>query len=392
MAITYSLTPIPIWVLMDLNGTVAGGGYIKTFSSLDKVSPKTVYMDAGINGNPEAWRNPIIFDLDGTQGPFYWAFDTSNPSDLYYLEAFNAQGNLLWTIDNYNPSTGSGGGGSIITNYIQTSNYIANNTFIDHVAATANPVGSTSLVIAPSNHKGFTPYLVNPVSPIGGFGVLGPDIMFNKNTLGNPTIAQDQITFPKFTLGTPSLNGSITPVDYIRYQCNNAPDGETYKNFQFPICQNVNNLSSQQMSFLLWAAVTATPVTLKIYIRQYYGSGTGSTGDTRTLIGTCVLSTTWSPFNIPFTVPNVSGNSIGNVNAQTNDDAIYIQIEMPLGSACDVLFTKPALYLGQVNPVLQFEDYDQINTINLTPRTGDIRVSLQSSAPLGWLPMNDSTI
>jgi hypothetical protein len=381
MTVAYLLAPIPKWVLLNNEGTAAGGAQLYTYHSLNKISPKAVYQDAG---GTVAWQNPIIFDLNGTAGPFYWKVDSADLSDTYYLEAYDSDGNLLWTIDDYFPP-GTGGGGNVTT-YIPFTNYITNNQFINHIADTANPIGSTNLVICPSNHKGFTPALINPI--VATYGVVGPDIRFIKNN----TNATDQITFPLFALSSAPLIGDVTPVDYIRYQCTNSPAGETYKNFQFPITQKVKNLSNTQMTFTLWAAVTATPVTINIYLRQYYGSGTAATADTRTLIGTCDLTTDWTPFNIQFAVPDVAGNSIGTPGLQTDDDAVYIQIEMPLGAACDVLFVKPCLFLGSIDPDVEFDSYDQIDSIDSTARTGDIKTSLLSSAPLGWLPMNDSSI
>jgi hypothetical protein len=91
-------------------------------------------------------------------------------------------------------------------------------------------------------------------------------------------------------------------------------------------------------------------------------------------------------------MPNVSGNSLGTPGAQTDDDAVYLQLGMPINTLCDVLFTKPKLYLGTLTNTSEFDDYDEINSINSTPRCGDIRTSLTSAAPLGWLPMNDKTI
>jgi hypothetical protein len=104
------------------------------------------------------------------------------------------------------------------------------------------------------------------------------------------------------------------------------------------------------------------------------------------------LTTTWKLFSLNFIMPDISTYSIGTLGSQTDDDAVYIHLEMPLGVPCNVSFTKPALYLGTVNPQVTFEDYDQINSINSTPRTGDIRTSLSSSAPKGWVPMNDGSI
>ena len=382
MAITYSLAPIPKWVLINNEGTVAGGAKLYTYRSLNKIQQKIVYQDAG---GTIPWTNPIIFDLNGVQGPFYWSVDSADLSDTYYLEAYDADDNLLWTLDNYFPPGGSGGGGNVTT-YVPLTNYIANNQFIDHIDDTANPVGVTNLVIAPSNHKGFTPALINPV--VSTYGTLGPDIRFVKNN----TAATDQITFPLFPLASAPLISDVTPVDYVRYQCTNSPVGETFKCFQFPICQKVKNLSNQVMSFNLWAKVTATPVTLTVYVLQYFGSGTAASAEVRTSVGTILLTTTWTPYHITLVVPDVAGKSIGTPGLQTDDDALYIQLEMPLGAPCDVLFTKPTLYLGDLDPDLDFEDYDQINSINSTPRTGDIKTSMLSSAPNGWVAMNDGSI
>jgi len=381
MAISYLLAPIPKWVLINNEGTVAGGAKLYTYRSLNKIQQKIVYQDAG---GTIPWTNPIIFDLNGVQGPFYWAVDSADLSDTYYLEAYDSDDNLLWTMDDYFPP-GTGGGGNVTT-YVPLTNYISNNQFIDHIDDTANPIGVTNLVIAPSNHKGFTPALINPV--ISTFGVVGPDIRFVKNN----TLATDQITFPLFPLASAPLIGDVTPVEYVRYQCTNSPLGETFKCFQFPITQKIKNLSNQAMTFKMWARVTATPVTLTVYVLQYFGSGTASSAEVRTSVGTLSLTTTWTNTPISLTIPDVAGKSIGTPGLQTDDDALYIQVEMPLGSPCDVLFTKPALYLGTINPDLEFDDYDQINSINSTPRTGDIKTSLLSSAPNGWVAMNDGSI
>ena len=382
MTIAALLAPIPKWVLINNEGTVAGGAKLYTYRSLNKIQHKIVYQDPGMT---IPYTNPILFDLNGTQGPFYWTVDSADLTDTYYLEAYDADDNLLWTLDDYFPP-GSGGGGGNVTTYIPLLNYIANNQFIDHIDDTANPTNTTNLVIAPSNHKGYTPALVNPI--VGTNGVLGSDIRFVKNN----TAATDQITFPQFALASAPLTGDVTPVDYIRYQCTNSPAGETYKSFQFPITQKVKNLSNQAMTFKIWARVTATPVTLTAYVRQYFGSGTAASAEVRTSVGTMALTTSWTHFNVSLTIPSVAGKSLGTPGLQTDDDALYFQLEMPLGAPCDVLFTKPALYLGTIDPNLEFQDYDQIDSITQTPRVGDIKTSLQSSASLGWVAMNDGSI
>jgi hypothetical protein len=386
MTISYLLAPTPKWVIIDNSGGVAGGAKLYTYRSLNKTEKKTVYQDPA---GTIPWTNPILFDLNGTQGPFYWAVDSTDLADTYYLEAYDAQNNLLWTVDDFYPP-GTGGGGNVTT-FIPIVNYITNNQFINHIDDIAGVIAPnnslpTNLVIAPSNHKGFTPATSSPT--VGTNGVLGPDIRFVKSN----TNAADNIFFPLFPLASYPLTGDVTPVDYVRYQCTNTPAGETYKAFQFPITQKVKNLSNQSMTCGIWAAVAATPTDINIYVRQYFGSGTAASAEVRTLIGTASLTTTWTWFPFNFAVPSVAGKSLGTPGQTTNDDAVYIQVEMPLGIPCDVYFIKPALFLGDIDPELEFDSYDQIDSINTTPRTGDVRPGYLVTAPGGWVAMNDGSI
>lgn len=383
MAITYSLGPMPKWILINNEGTVAGGGTLETFSSLNHTQHKPVYQDAG---GTIPYTNPILFDANGVQGPFYWSFDDASTDDLYFLVAKDSNGNELWTMDDYQPE-GTGGGGTV-TIYQSLTNYIGNSTFIDHIDDTASPVGSSNLVLAPSNHHGFTPDS-NPT--IGLFGALGPDIRFVKSN----TTATDQITFETFPMASaPMAPGDVTPIQFVRYQCTVSPSAETFKAFQFPICQKVKNLSNQVMTFQCWAKTEVNPVTLNVYTRQYFGSGTAASAEVRTVAGTMALTTSWQEFNIIFTVPTVAAKSLGTPGLQTGDDAMYMQIEMPLGAGalCNISFIKPTLHLGEIQPDLDFDDYDQIDSITQTPRTGDVIASLRMTPPLGWLAMNDTTI
>ena len=385
MAITYTLAPMPKWVVINNEGTVAGGAKLYTYSSLNKIQPKTVWMDSA---GTITWTNPIIFDLNGTQGPFFWEFDSAQPDELYYLVLRDSAGNVLWTMDDYGPGSGGGGGGNVTT-YLPLYNYISNNQFIDHIPDNAGPL-PVNLVVAPSNHKGFTPAVANPITST--FGVVGPDIRFVKNN----TNATDNLTFPLFFLGTDSLAPDVTPVDYVRYQCTAVGlGGELYKAFQFPITQKVKNLANKQVTFRMWARVESGTDSIEVSTIQYFGSGTGASATVRTVIGTALsLTTAWTLFTTHFTVPAVAGKSIGTPTAQTDDDALYIHVEMPLSAVCDIQFTKPALYLGTISPDEEFENYDEIYSTTMTARTGDVRTSYVANATgmPGWLLMEDKSI
>lgn len=384
MAITYVPGANPIWELINLIGELAGGAKLYTKSSLT-FADKAVYMDPA---GSTAYTNPIIFNANGTRGPFYFAFDDSNPADNYFLQAFDSDDNLLWTVNNYAPTSGGGGVGPIITTVISLENYISNGAFIDHVDSMAVAATTTNLVIAPSNHKGFTPADITPV--VGTFGVVGPDIRFVRNS----TASLDQITFETFALADNPftlLNG-VTPVEYLRYRSTNTSGGEIYKAFQFPICQKVKNLTNQSMTFQLFAMAT-TNVTLTLYSRQYYGNGTGATaelaGVTRQVVGTLPLTNIWTKYSVPVAVPNVGGNSLGTPNLQTDDDALYLQLEMPLNVNCDVSFVLPVFHLGTVGVDKDFDSYDQIYSIAQNVRTGSAMLGF-GAAPLGWVACDTS--
>lgn len=378
MAITYLQAPIIKWVIMNNQGTAAGGAKMYTYRSLNKVQQKTVYRDPA---GTIPWTNPILFDANGTEGPFYWAVDSSHLDETYYIEVYDSDDNLLWTQDDYYPP-GDGGGGNAVT-YVATDNLIANNVFIDHIDDTANPTNVTNLVIASANHKGFTPDLVNPISTSTG-GTVGPDTRFVKNN----TNATDQITFIDFPLSDGPLTDDVTPQQYLRYQCTNSPAAETYKAFQFPVCQKVKNLAGREVTFTVWAKCGSGTENITAYTRQYFGTGGSPTAEARTSFATYGLTTTWTKQITSFVMPSVVGVTLSS----TDDDALYIQLEMPLGEPCDIWFTKPSLYVGSIDPGEDFDTYDNIYSITNNPRTGSIMTSLMTSPPRGWLAMDDKSI
>jgi hypothetical protein len=372
---------MPKWIIINNQGTTAGGARLFTYSNLNRTQFKPVYQDPA---GTIPYTNPIVFNANGTEGPFYFKSDSDNPDDTYFLVAQDSNGNQLWTIENFFPSSGSGGGSS--TTYTQLNNLIANNVFIDHVdsdfISNLTPL-PLYYQLAPGNHHGFTPFTINPV--IGNFGAVGTDTLFVKDN----TNATDQITFVRFTSNALANNTTdTTPQEYIRYQCTDSDNSENYKCFQFPICKDVRNLSNQTVTFTVWAKVTTTAVDLTLFYRQYFGSGSGASSESRNSVGTINLTSSWNKFIINFVLPSIDSATIG----ACGDDALYIQLGMPLNAICDVQFTKPSLYVGEINPQNTFDTYDQIDAIIQTPRTSEYKFnninSIASSGVgmKGWVP------
>jgi hypothetical protein len=377
MTTSYSLAPVPKWYIADLVGKPLAGGYMATFSSLNNAQFKAVYEDpAGMFPwpyvtIPNVGSLGILFDENGSQGPFYFKFDSTVPDDLYYLEIYDSNGVLQWTINNF---TGSGsGGGGVITEAFDLQNLIPNNVMYRNTGPTAiDP--STFTVLAPGANAG----LVLTAS------LAGPDICFVKNN-GSAT---DRISFPKFTLGSTPLTGDVTPVDYLHFVCSSAGSGEASKYVQFPITQGCQNLTNQDVTVTIWARCTAGNTSLTPYFLQFYGDGAGASTSTRTAIQTLTLTSSWQKFTMQTTVPDATGKVIGGCN----NDGLFLQVEFPLDATTTIDFTKPCLFLGSISPAQQYDTYDAIDGVIDTARTGDIITSVRGDSRNGWVPMNDGTI
>jgi len=384
MTITSSLGFDPIWSNFNIFGVSAGGAALYSFDSLNPTVPKPIYSDAGLNF---PYPNPILFDANGNgPGPFYFSLDSTNPTSLYDLFLYDAQGNLIWNVNDYFPSSGSGGG-SITTN-INLENLVVNSVMWRHADGTLSvspspiAVSTNVTMIAPGANTGLSAN-INSSQPFG------PDIYFIRNGTG----ATDTIIFTPFTLGPVAAftaAGDVPPVEYVNFATTGAGTGETYKYFQFPITAKVQNLTNQIMTVSIWAQGVSGTEQILLQIGQFFGDDSTPPVPPFVLfpIQTINLTAAWVKYSFSFTVPNVAGKTLGGCN----NDGIFLQVGMPLTTTCNLNFCKPSLYLGNIAPGGDFIDYDQIDGSINTPRTGDTRMTVNNFAPFGWVPMDDGTI
>ena len=126
-------------------------------------------------------------------------------------------------------------------------------------------------------------------------------------------------------------------------------------------------------------------------IYQFAGSGNASVAPILIGEGSFTINNNWQKYS--FT--DVSPSTVGLSSVTTNDDALYLQINMPTAGEglCNINIALPSIYLSTIEiPTNNFETYDQIDSIINTPRLGDIRTSLNDFYPFGWVPLTGGTI
>lgn len=372
MAVTYTLVPIPRWYIANIAGLPLGAGSMQTFRSVDKNTSKAIYTDAT---GATAWPNPVNFNANGTApGMFFWAND--EPYFIAIYDGPNATGSVIFTADNYGPAVAGGGGGGTINVSNSLKNFVVNNVFYRNINSNASYVTITSgTVVAPSCHEGFRYQDIQYLTS-GGSG------------------STDQVKFPTtngdFNLGAILLTGDVTPETYIDWTCMVAGT-ETLKTFQFPIDLHIKNLEQQTMTAMIWAKGISGTQNLTMNFVQDLGTPNAISTQILTTIPIAAspLMNSWQPYTATFQVPSVLAKVVGS----GGDDASYIQVSLPTGNVSNILFTKPKLYLGTVGQVFpELQTYDEVDSIICTPRTGDIRTSLNSFAPFGWVAANDGSI
>lgn len=365
--------------LTDKDGTPMAGGTITCYQDNSRTTLKNWYYQSGTPGNYTYIRlpNPLtlsaagtICDINGVDTiPFFYPYSELDEAvvEPYYITIVNyAQTNQI-TRANFpflppagnNPTSGN-----------SFDNYIINNEFWRNIG-TMSLTNVLSQVVAPSQHDGFNM----------------PDITFVKNITGGI----DTVTFTKFPLTTtPILTGDITPEYYLNHTCSNTPTGETQKGYYFPISLHVNTLASVPFTATIQGENVGGTGTgqnvINLYVYQF--TGTGTTSPPPILIGSISLTTAWQKYEFTSVFPSTAGLTLG----AGQDDALYLLVQMPLNMNCSINFCKPSIYLSETVPTNNFKTYDQIDSIINSPRTGDIRTSLNNFSPWGWVPANDGTI
>lgn len=381
----------------DLTGLPMADGTLTFFHDNSRTTLKNVFQQ---QGTPGAYTyvplpNPMTLTSAGTMAdangndiiPFYYPVsETDNASpDPYYVVAVNSGGQQQFTRANFpfiapantSPATG------IPTN----KNLIANSVFWRNpgpgVQTNLNSPGARFPI---TTSLGTSNYLYQILAPSQHDGYTLSDIIFIKNIAGATDIATFSV-IPQIAGLDQIFTNDITPEYQLNMQCTATVPGETNKAIQIPISLHVKSLAGVSGTIVIEAQnVASSPNnTISISIFQFLGTGVPSVIPTP--IKTLTLNSSWTKFIIPFTFPA----STPNVSL-AGDDALYLQIGFPLDALFNINIAKPSIYLSSTVPTNDTQTYDEVNAIASSPRTGDIRISINDFAPFGWVPCNDGTI
>lgn len=377
-------------LLVDKDGTPMANGTITCYHDNSRTTLKNWYYQTGTPGAYTyiALPNPLtlsaagtISDLNGVDTiPFFYPFDEvdQNTSDPYYITIVNAAQTNQITRANF-PFIPAGGGN--ISTLNSFNNLIINNGFWRNFAPnslnitpfnTINLQTATSgtspfnLIIAPSQHDGFR----------------YPDIQYFTTTQAGT----DVLTFTPFPLAlNQPIANTISPEYYINHACSATGSGVKY--YQFPISLHVNTLEGVPFTGSIQAQNAGSVGIITISILQDTGSGT--TAPVPTIINSFTLTPGWATYTFNGIFPSTQGLTLGN----GADDALYLLVGLPSNTTFTINFTKPSLFLTtNVLPSNDFQTYDQVDSIINSPRTGDLRTSINSFYPYGWIPMNGGSI
>lgn len=394
--------------LVNTDGTPLVAGTVTMMNEASSALQNWYYMSSATGPVFTLLDNPLTLSGAGTiQDP------NGNDCIPYYFP-WVSDGNGGWTYAPYTVYIANSGGTNLYTRFLfpyprnpfpsntgnptNVQNYIINNRFwrffTNNPQAESSPAVSTiSLNDLTSNawtyqyaSTGTAYYQLIAPSQHDGFSM--PDINFIRSAAGGGSTSET-CTINAFSATSPAtFSNDIVPEYYINHTCQTAATGETFKCYQFPITFHTETLSGQSFIFTIQTKSISGSATLTPGIYSFVGSGV-SGSNFQPLSTTISMTTSWQKSTITGTFPTVARDTT------TEDDAFYLQIQIPIGVAISFDIALPSIYLlpsTSTPPTNSFQTYDQIDAVIGTPRTGDVRTSINSFYYSGWAPMNDGTI
>lgn len=359
-------------------GLPLANGIITFYQDTSRLTLKPVYKQTGSPGSYTyvALSNPLILSSVGTTVDefgndikiFYYPYDESDPDtndpavQTYYITVVSEDLEPQFVRENFPFIPG---GGAVDTNVPGFENLIVNNRFWRNGGTINNPANGTTL--APSQHDTFR----------------YPDIVYLKDGTGETEV----LTFSEFPAGVVSLTEDVQPEFYLNHN-NTVAGSSTFKYISIPISLHLLTLGGYPNgNITIQARGNSGENTLSMYVLA--DTGTGAAVATPALIGQFTLNTSWTKYQTgTFTFPpSLAPGSI----SKGGDDAFYLLIGLPVG-VTNIDIALPSVYLSDQVPTNDFATYDQTDSVISSPRTGDVRSSLNAFSPFGWVAANNGSI
>jgi hypothetical protein len=145
-----------------------------------------------------------------------------------------------------------------------------------------------------------------------------------------------------FTLGQTDVPHN--PKYFYRYNQSVAGSGSTYSNFEQRI-EGVQTFAGQTVTLSFYAKAAA-PVTISegIVATQSFGFGGSPSSAVYTFVSTWALTTSWVRHSYTFTLPSISGKTLGT----SGTDYLGIAFNIPLNTTFTIDIASVQLELGSV--------------------------------------------
>jgi hypothetical protein len=165
-------------------------------------------------------------------------------------------------------------------------------------------------------------------------------------TMGTYTLPQQS-----FTLGQTDVPGE--PKYFMRWSVTTAGSGSTYRYIVQRI-EDVRTFANQTVTLSFWMKAAANS-TVTPMVRQNFGTGGSPSGNVDTSATACSVTTSWQKFTRTFTVPSISGKTLG-----TTVDTHYLQLQFacPLNATMTIDLAQVQLEAGSVATPFEFEPFE----------------------------------
>lgn len=383
--------------LEDKSAVPLSAGIVTFYEDSNHTILKNVYQQTGVAGayNYIAAPNPMTLSAAGTFTDqngndillFYYPWDENDSAiaQPYFVTVYNANGQLQFTRSGF-PFVPDQTPSPTNTNFVTQENYIVNNRFWRNVGSLVPGSSNSKTWTTQYNSSGTVAYWTLCPDQHDGFSMPDFNYIVPNSDVGNAT---ETITFSTFAGALqPVIQNDIEPEYYINHVCT-ADSGTYTKIYQFPISLHLATLANQPFSFTI-QGMGAIDITVSIYAF----TGTGNPTPVPTVTQTFSLGSSWTKFTFNSSFPS----NLGAPTTTTKDDAYYLQISFASG-AVDFSFAIPSLYIYDDttaivdgNQLFSFATYDQIDSVVASPRTGDVKISLNNFYPFGWVPLSGGTI